>query len=333
VLWIDCLLWGGATFKENVVKKNRELYLRYRPKKLSKVLGQDDMVYSLEGMAKKDKIPHDILFTGPSGCGKTTIARIIAKLVGCEGRDLEEINAAVDRGIETVREIRSVIGLSPIIGKSKGWIIDECHQMTTQAQESFLKMLEDTPDWAYFFLCTTEPQKLIPTIRTRCTDIKVKSLDSETMEKLLYSVCKKERIKLDDKVQERLIQVADGSARKALVLLHQVQGMKDKKKQIKVIQESDLEAPAIEIARALIRQGVTWKEVAKLLKEVPDEPESIRRMILGYANSIALNGGGPILGKAMVLIDCFSSHYYDCGKAGLTWSCYQAISVFSKRGK
>src|SRR5690606_3369465 len=105
-------------------------------------------------------IPHAMLFTGPSGCGKTTLARILRVKLRCSDNDFQEINAADFRGIDSIRSMRQQVGAAPLGGDSRIWLIDEAHSMTADAQNAFLKLLEDTPRHVYFFLATTDPQKL-----------------------------------------------------------------------------------------------------------------------------------------------------------------------------
>lgn len=315
------------------MKKDRELYLRYRPKKLEEVLGQDNQVYALKKLAKKGKLPHVILLSGSSGCGKTTIARILARMVGCLKSDLTELNSSNFRGIDMVRDISSRVGMNGIHGDNRGWIIDECHQLTGAAQEAFLKTLEDTPDHVYFFLCTTEPEKLKTALRNRCTKVGIKSLSSDALESLIKSIVKQEKEKLDEEVLDRIVSVVNGSARDALVLLHQIIHIKSKSKQLEIIESSDVQGQSKTLAQLLVKQGVTWKEIQKCLKETTEEPEKIRRGILGYANAIALSADGYFKDKMLVLIDCFSSNYFDIGPAGLTWSCDQFLKATTKRRK
>src|SRR5688572_25883760 len=140
-----------------------ELYKKFRPKTLKGVVGQEGAVSSLQSMIDKGRLPHTILFSGPSGCGKTTIARILKGILECSDLDFFEINCADFKGIDMVRDIRRYVGIPPLHGKSRVWLIDEAHQLTKDAQNAFLKLLEDTPKHAYFMLATTDPQKLLPT--------------------------------------------------------------------------------------------------------------------------------------------------------------------------
>ena len=304
----------------------KELYKIYRPKKLKDVIGQESAVSSLSKMIEKDTIPHAILLTGPSGCGKTTLARILSKKVDCGKMDLIENNCADFKGIDTIREIRSAMVSSPISGKSRVWIIDECHKLTNDAQNAFLKLLEDTPSHVYFILCTTEPNRLIKTIRNRCTEISVKSLSDKEIEKLISGVCKKEKIKLSEEVIDKIINVSEGSAIKTLVVLHQIRDIKSKEEQLNAISSSISENQGITIARLLFNTKTKWKEIANVLKTIEnDDAESIRWLILGYAKSVLLNGGN-LSARAYQVIRVFQDNWYDCKSAGLIAGCYEIIS-------
>jgi len=142
----------------------------------------------LAQMVKRNKVPHTLLFSGPPGCGKTTLARILRKKLNCGKYDFSEVNCADFRGIDMVRDIRSHLQQAPISGDCRVWLIDEAHKLSNDAQNAFLKMLEDTPNHVYFFLATTNPQKLLKTIRTRCTEVVVKSLGDKNMEELIDDV-------------------------------------------------------------------------------------------------------------------------------------------------
>lgn len=297
-----------------------ELYKKYRPKQFKEVVGQENAVNTLTQMVNKNNVPHAILFSGPSGCGKTTLARILTKKVGCVGRDCVELNAANFRGIEMVRQIQDNIDASPMCGRSRVWIIDECHQLTKDAQNASLKVLEDTPSHAYLMLCTTDPTKLLRTIVTRCTEIKISGMSGVDLGLMTSKIAKEEGIKLGKEELKRLVEVADGSARKALVILDQIKDLPEKE-MLDAIQKSDTKRQAIDLARALIKPNPNWNEVKKIVKEIEDDPESVRRMVLGYISSVCL-GGGQLANRAAQIFEVFRDNFYDTGKSGLVFASF-----------
>jgi DNA polymerase-3 subunit gamma/tau len=302
-----------------------ELYKVYRPKKLSDVLGQDAARKSLLTMIKNNKIPHSLLFSGPSGCGKTTIARILAGKVQCGKHDLTEKNCADFRGIEMVRDIRSKMNLKPVDGKTRVWIIDECHKLSSDAMNAFLKILEDTPNHVYFFLATTDPQKLLKTIRTRCTEIAVKSLSVIAMEQLISQTADSEQMKIPKAVVSKIIENSEGSARKALVLLHQVIGLENEKDMLETIQQSSVETQVFEIVKALGNKNTKWETMKKILNEVDiNDAEGIRWLVLSCAKQAMLSNKGNV-GRGYLIIDAFRDNFYDSKAAGLVAACYEVI--------
>jgi DNA polymerase III gamma/tau subunit len=306
--------------------KATELYRIHRPSAFKYVIGQEEAVRVLSEYVTQNRVPHAILFTGPSGCGKTTLARILQSKLECGDQDFVEINCADIRGIDGVREIRSRMQLHPIDGKSRIWLIDECHQLTKDAQNALLKMLEDTPDHVYFLLATTDPAKLLKTIVTRCTEIKVKELSRPHLITLLEYVCDKEGITLDEEVTDRLVEHSEGSARKALVLLQQIMDLSSPEERLAAIKSSDHKSKGIAIAKALCSPRCTWKELAPIVKSVDDDPETVRHIVLGYMNAIMLSGGA-LTERAFAIADIFQHNFYDSKKAGLTLACYAATKI------
>jgi DNA polymerase-3 subunit gamma/tau len=301
-----------------------ELYKKYRPKKLEDIIGQDAAIDMLQRKLKKGNIPHTILLTGPSGCGKTTIGRILKKRLRCRGFDFIEINGADKGGIEDTRRMKKV----PMNTKSKCkiWLIDEAHKITSAAQDMLLKPLEDTPKHVYFILASSEPKKLKAAIRNRCTEIKVKPLSSIDMKKLILDIGKKEKIKkLPGKVLDKIIEAADGSARKALVFLDAVMDMDKESNMIEAIKAATAEVAGFAIAQALHKK-ISWKVMQNLLISAKGEdPESIRWIVLGYANSVLLGTWGDHA-KAFRVIEAFQAHFYDCKFAGVIAACYDVIT-------
>lgn len=304
-----------------------ELYKRYRPQTFDEVLGQEQAIRPLEQMIAKGALPHALLFVGPSGCGKTTVARILQQELECTNMSFAEYNAADFRGIDTIREIRSRVGLAPLGGKSRIFLLDEAHKLTGDAQNSLLKLLEDTPGHVYFILCTTDPAKLIRTVITRCTQIQFKGLPEADLRELLDDVCAAEKLQIDDEVFDRIIEYAEGSARHALVNLDKVALCKDSKAQLEALVAGDFRVQTKELCRTLIKGGVRWPQIAAQLKAIDEEPESIRRAILGYANSVLLSSGNK---RAWLIIEIFRDHFFDSGRAGLTAACWDLVCGSNK---
>lgn len=297
-----------------------ELYKQYRPTLFKEMIGQADACRVLSSLVKSNRIPHALLFIGPSGCGKTTLARIIVSKLECGAADFMEINCADFRGIEMVRDIRSRMMLAPMQGKARVWLIDEAHMLSKDAQNAFLKMLEDTPSHVYFLLATTDPDKLLTTIRTRCTEIKVKLLSVGMLQQLLDDVLAKEKVALTNPVMDKLIDHAEGSARKLLVLLNAVIGLTNEEDQLTAILASQVKVRAIELAQALLyHKG--WSEVSAILRELDEDPESLRHMVLGYASAVLLKGG-KANERAFMLLDVFGHSFFESKKPGLVTACY-----------
>lgn len=304
-----------------------ELYKKYRPISFKEVVGQDAALRPLIELGRKNALPHAILLTGPSGTGKTTVARILRNKLKCSDMDFSEVNAAQERGIDLVRSIERRASLRPIDGECRIWLCDESHAMTSSAQGAFLKLLEDTPPHVYFFLATTDPQKLLATIRTRCTRIDLKPLKASEMIGLLKRVVEAEETTVAEDVLDKIVEYSDGSARKALVLLNQVIGMEDEEKALAAVSASVGEAQGIELARLLIKPRVRWPEVAAKLKELKtaeEDPEGLRYLILAYCNTVLL-GGGALAKTAHQVMVCFERNFWDTKWAGLSIACWDAV--------
>jgi len=296
------------------------LYRKYRPKNLDKFVGNKSTVKALQSVLKKDSKPHAFLFVGPSGCGKTTLARIVRREVGCSERDFIEVDAADFRGIDTIREIRKQMNLGAMRGEVRVWLLDECHMMTKDAQNALLKALEDTPSHVYFILATTEPNKLLATIKSRCSVFNVAPLGEKELLHFLKKISRKERKKVPVNVLEKIYDVTGGAVRSSLVLLEKVIDLPVEQME-EAISEVDEDIDAIELCRALLK-GKSWKVISPILKKLKgQDPEQIRRLILSYMSSVLLNQGNN---KAAAIIECFSEDYFSTGFAGLVFSCFDA---------
>lgn len=219
------------------------LYRTYRPQTFSELVGLETIKNTLQNQVKEDKTAHAYLFAGPRGTGKTTTARILAKAINCEnlkdgepdgkcsackqieeGRylDLIEIDAASNRGIDDIRSLREKIRLVPSIGKYKVYIIDEAHQLTPDASGALLKTLEEPPAHAIFILATTEPYKLLETIRSRCQRFTFERASVALIVEKLKEIVKREKAKISDEDLDQIAKAAGGGFRDAETLLEQV---------------------------------------------------------------------------------------------------------------
>ena len=206
------------------------------------------------------------------------------------------------------------------------YLIDECHKLTSDAQDEFLKMLEDTPSHVYFLFTTTDPQKLKRTIRNRGSEIIVKSLSEDSLFELLHSVVNEEQKDLDKEVAQKIVDNSEGSARKALVFLNSVIDLSTKREQLNAIVTETAELQVFEIVRGLLYNSrTTWKEMSKILKATKSEdPEQIRWLVLACCDTEMLKAG-KFAGRAYVIIDAFRDNFYDSKHAGLDAACYEVV--------
>lgn len=225
-------------------------YLKYRSQTLNE-LDLTNVRESLIRIVKSGNIPHALLFSGPKGTGKTSAARILAKVVNCEYKnkkehtktqneyepcnkcyqctsiakgenlDVVELDAASHRGIDDVRILRETVKTAPVKAKMKVYIIDEAHMLTTEASNALLKTLEEPPSHVMFILATTNPEKLIDTIRSRCTQIKFTKASDDELIRALSRVVKGEELKVEKGVLSAIAGVSDGSFRDAIKILEQ----------------------------------------------------------------------------------------------------------------
>lgn len=308
------------------------LHLTYRPDDWSKLKGNKTLRDKLRSVFDREADrPRAVLFHGQSGCGKTTIARILANKVGCPptidggpNPDFTEVNAANDNGIDTAREIMRQMLLRPLRSKARVWIIDEVHAVSKPFQNAILKALEDTPRHVYFFLCTTEPEKLLVTIRNRCSQFEVHPLPASILEDLLREVLKGEGVDdFPDAAVQEIAEVAEGCPRQALVILDQVIDLPDAELTRAIEAFRFEEREGVELCR-LLAAGATWdslKTVLASLRKQQADPERLRRAVLGYMTAILMKKADR---QAAWTLSCFEPNLFASGFPGLVLQCWNA---------
>lgn len=228
------------------------IYRKYRPQVFSDVVGQDHVTKTLANEIINDKLAHAYLFCGMRGIGKTTVARILAKAINCEKRtnktaepcnnctscksinegrslDLLEIDAASNRRIDDIREIKEHIPYGPSQAKYRVVIVDEVHMLTTEAFNALLKTLEEPPPHVLFVLCTTEVHKLPETIISRCQRFDFKRIKSSVLLTRLRYIADQEGVKIEDQFLRQIIEIAGGSSRDAESYLGKLVSLGEKK--------------------------------------------------------------------------------------------------------
>src|ERR1700691_2627061 len=216
---------------------------KYRPQKFADVVGQGHVTQTLANAITQKRIAHAYLFVGPRGTGKTTIARIFAKCLNCTGgpktdfpdddpkakeiadgrsMDVLEIDGASNRGIDEVRELRETVKYVPASSRFKIYIIDEVHMLTKEAFNALLKTLEEPPAHVKFMFATTEPEKVLPTILSRCQRFDLRRIPAALIVKHLAEIAKKENVQIDDAALHAIARGADGGMRDAESTLDQL---------------------------------------------------------------------------------------------------------------
>lgn len=201
---------------------NIALYRKYRPENFADVVGQDHIVKAISGALDAGKVAHAYLLCGPRGTGKTTIARIIASQLGSSVNDIYEMDAASNRGIDDIRDLRSSVSTMPFDSKYKIYILDEVHMFTKDAWNALLKTIEEPPAHVIFILATTELEKVPDTIVSRCQTFIFKKPTDSVLSSLITDVAKKEGYILEEGGAELIALLSDGAFRDALGTLQKV---------------------------------------------------------------------------------------------------------------
>jgi len=267
-------------------KTERVLYRKYRPQTFKDIIGQSHIVKVLEGAIKLGNVSHAYLFSGSRGTGKTSMARILSREIGTSANDLVEMDAASNRGIDDVREIRDSVNTLPFESRYKVYIIDEVHMLTKDAWNAFLKTLEEPPAHVVFILATTELEKVPDTVVSRCQVFSFKQPNQALLKDFVLSIAKLEGVKLEPEAAELLALLGDGSFRDVHGTLEKVlSSTKDKKVTRKEVEEVT-GAPRMELVKAVL-QSLVEKDLKRGIQAVQKaaettEDEQGRRIIFPH---------------------------------------------------
>ena len=303
--------------------EREELHNKYRPKTFDELIGNEALKESLLSSIQRTRT---FLFYGQRGCGKTTLARLIARELGVENIDLNEIDAADNTGVDNARSIKESARYFPMAGKFKVYIIDEVHRLSGNAFDSLLKILEEPPLHTYFILCTTEFQKVPATIKSRAKCYEVKALGEKDANFLVRWICHEEKIHISPEVKRTILECCEGVPREIIIALDTVRDVKDDEDAISLIHAS-VHREIRDLCQALLNQE-KWPQVAAIIKDLRDEPERIRLSVLGYMAAVLLSGKSNDI--AAMIIEQFSQTFIYSGKAGLAYSSYMSIIPVNK---
>lgn len=263
----------------------------YRPTKWEEVVGQGRIVKSLKQLLESGSVPHCYLFHGEPGLGKTTVARILARELGCKGADLVEVDAATFSGVDSIRKISSRQHYYPVSSSVAVTVIDECQALSATAWKALLKPLEEAPKHFYWIFCTTEPVKVPKNIKTRCHEYGFVQVPRNDLLDLLEEVAEEEEIQLDDKQLSVIVQASRGSPRQALVYMSMCRACETVKDVQSVLREGFEHMEAINLARHLLFESrPTFKSALDIINSFKDETtaESVRLTILNYCANVLL---------------------------------------------
>jgi DNA polymerase-3 subunit gamma/tau len=251
--------------------RHATLYRAYRPQSFDDVRGQEHVVNTLKAAIKNKKTAHAYLFSGGRGTGKTSVARILARELGVSDKDLYEIDAASNTGVDNIRELREGVQTMPFESPYKFYIIDEAHMLSRAAWNAFLKTLEEPPEHAIFVLATTELEKVPDTIQSRCEVYTFKQPTRAMLAETVADIAQKEGYSLEQSAAELIALLAEGAFRDALSILQKVLAVSEDKKIDVAEVEAVSGAPRGEIVRQLL------SAVAK--KDLPAGLGTIQRAI------------------------------------------------------
>jgi DNA polymerase III subunit gamma/tau len=302
------------------------LYRRWRPRRFGDVVGQEPVVRTLRRAIETDRVSHAYLFSGPRGTGKTSTAKVLAMGLNCEkgptpepdgtcescraimgnsSMDVLEMDAASNRGIDEIRDLRDKVNLAPVAGRMKVYIIDEVHMLTAEAFNALLKMLEEPPEHVVFVLATTEKHKVLPTIISRCQSFDFRRPSIETLTEKLREISDSENIEVEPEALTVIAREGRGSFRDAEGLLDQLSSFAEGRITASMVREllggvgpeslietayALHERRAADALRIVDRLSGGGKDLGQFVGELLAHLRNL--MLLPYAPEVALAGVG-----------------------------------------
>lgn len=289
-----------------------DLHVKYRPSKLSEVVGQNAVVKSLGQVIKTGKF-HALLFSGPAGVGKTTLARIAADMTGTDPQNVIEIDAATHTGVDAMRGVVESAQFQAFGESNKKFVIvDEVHRLSGQAFDSLLKIIEEPPRHLKWALCTTNVAKVPKTIRTRCVSYVLAPVKFQPLWDLVDDVARAEKINVDDDVLNVVAKQAGGSPRQALINLSAVAGCKTAAEAKEVLRAIDEESDVvIDLCRALVEGRENWAGLMALIQKMTDQSaESVRIVVCAYMSKVVMGAkNDKVATRGLEILDAFSDPY------------------------
>ncbi len=306
--------------------KHTTLYRRWRPRRFGGIVGQEPVVRTLRRAIETDRVSHAYLFSGPRGTGKTSTAKVLAMGLNCEkgptpepdgtcescraimgnsSMDVLEMDAASNRGIDEIRDLRDKVNLAPVAGRMKVYIIDEVHMLTAEAFNALLKMLEEPPEHVVFVLATTEKHKVLPTIISRCQSFDFRRPSIETLTEKLTEIADAENIEVEPEALTVIAREGRGSFRDAEGLLDQLSSFAEGRITASMVREllggvgpesliettyALHERGAADALRIVDRLSGGGKDLGQFVGELLAHLRNL--MLLPYAPEVALAGVG-----------------------------------------
>ncbi len=296
----------------------------YRPSNFNDFYGNDNSIDALIAVTDRKDFPHAYFFTGKVGTGKTSLAWILKNEFNCADIDYFYFNSANTRGIDTIREINLNSNLTPMQSEYKIYVLDECHQITSSAQEALLLLLENPPEQTIFILCTSEPTKIKPSIKRRCFQCNLEPVSPLIIKTILNQILKKEECPLMPEITDTISQSCEGSPGIAVAMLDSIIDLEEINTAIDVINKmkGHTEIQVIDICRALTTKK--WDKISPLISNFNGEPENLRYAVLGYFSKVLLSPNTKNHTLAFTILNAFSESFMYTKKAGLVLAAYIA---------